>query len=997
MIKGAKDIQFGVFNARSICNKITAATEFLIDQKIDICFVTETWMKLNDVAVNAEIHDSGLDIHNASRKGIGGGVGFIFDPKRVKLVRNNVAKYSSFEVLEAVLNTSTDTVRLCVIYRSTQNTSRKKYLATRQAKFFEDFSDYLDCLSSKSGKPLICGDFNFHVENSLDAIANQFCRLIDEKGFRQHVSEPTHISGGTLDLILTKSTPEDVLDVQQVSVNTQTGTTSDHFLVKFNIPLFPTSTSIKKKVTKQIRELAKIDIDDFKKDIIENMPVTKDISSLSDAVLKFNFLLEKVIDSHAPLKLITVSEKESPWLDAECKTARRARRKAERLYKKNPTNPVLAQSFQEKQVDASIIINSRRNKYYTDKISNANGDPKATYKIINTLFDKQYFESKLPKGDSDQGTAEKMKNFFHEKVSTIYKEIESVQMRNEEPASYHDVEATACSQDKSLPSATYFKLLVPTEVEAIIKSMGNKSCLLDPVPTWLFKNCLNELLPIVTSIVNLSLQTGTFPNELKNAVVRPLLKKPTLDPDLLSNYRPISNLSFLSKIIEKAVHIQLTDYLEENKLFPSLQSGYRKSHSCETAVLRIHNDVLFSMDKQSHVCLMLIDLSAAFDTINHKFLLKRLANTYNINGVVLEWICSYLTGRAFNVHLNGSRSEDASLDIGVPQGSILGPLLFILYTKDLQSLAKKYNFSIHLYADDTQIYFELDQNNDNLENLKRCFIDIREWMSSNYLKMNDEKTEIMEIHSPYTPVAPNSTFRLDNCEITPTNAAKNLGFWFDDHMSLEKQINHVSRTCYQNLRKIGRIGSKLTKSLKIQLVHSFIHSMIDYCNGTYFALTRFLLQKLQKIQNASVRFILGLKGKDRFQSMTPLLKELHFLPVSFRIQFKIALLTFKCINNIAPQYLASLVSLRKTNVHSVRDDQDFYLLNELPEPRCAKTKGAFSYCAPKIWNSLPYRLRSLTNVDAFKCSLKTHLFKNAFMSEIDKENFNMNILFEYEI
>ena len=131
--------------------------------------------------------------------------------------------------------------------------------------------------------------------------------------------------------------------------------------------------------------------------------------------------------------------------------------------------------------------------------------------------------------------------------------------------------------------------------------------------------------------------------------------------------------------------------------------------------------------------------------------------------------------------------------------------------------------------------------------------------------------------------------------------------------------------------------------------------------------------------------------------MTPLLKELHFLPVSFRIQFKIALLTFKCVNNIAPQYLADLVSPRRTSTHSVRADEDFYLLNELPKPRCVKTQGAFGYAAPKIWNSLPYKLRCLTDIQAFKCALKTHLFRTAFMCEIDMDNIDVNKLLEYEI
>ena len=203
---------------------------------------------------------------------------------------------------------------------------------------------------------------------------------------------------------------------------------------------------------------------------------------------------------------------------------------------------------------------------------------------------------------------------------------------------------------------------------------------------------------------------------------------------------------------------------------------------------------------------MLIDLSAAFDTINHEYLLLRLQETYQIKGVVINWIKSYLTDRSFMVSLNGCTSDKASLNIGVLQGSILGPLLFILYTKGLQSLAQKYKFSIHLYADDTQIYFNLNplvNITKTLQDIKKCFCDIKMWMTENYLKINESKTSMMEFHSPYTPFPLQSSFHLETCDVTPTDEAKNLGFWFDEHLSLDSQIKRVSKTCYENLRKLG--------------------------------------------------------------------------------------------------------------------------------------------------------------------------------------------------
>ena len=314
-------------------------------------------------------------------------------------------------------------------------------------------------------------------------------------------------------------------------------------------------------------------------------------------------------------------------------------------------------------------------------------------------------------------------------------------------------------------------------------------------------------------------------------------------------------------------------------------------------------------DKGTNAILLLLDLSAAFDTVNHELLLKRLKNSYGIGGTVLSWLESYLSGRSFRVHVRDSKSSSCNLRIGVPQGSILGPLLFILYTKDLQEIAQKYGLSIHLYADDTQIYmaFDVHSKNPDLSNLVSCINEIRSWMSLNFLKLNEDKTEIMDI-GMYQSVL--KEIKLWSEIIEPVLKAKNLGFYFDHRLSLDEQIKCVQKVCNINLHNLWQIGSKLSYDLKIQLVHSCILSILDYCNCTYGALSAINLRKLQKLQNDSVRFIFNIRGKSRRKSISPFAKKLHFLPVQYRIWFKIALTVFKCINNLAPEYLKSLVTLR---------------------------------------------------------------------------------------
>ena len=545
--------------------------------------------------------------------------------------------------------------------------------------------------------------------------------------------------------------------------------------------------------------------------------------------------------------------------------------------------------------------------------------------MVNQLLDKQYGANKLPNGESDIAVSNDLKDFFHNKVKGIYDKIQKdAASLSGQPTVINDPNYNSNSLSGGFIG---FSEMSSSSVSEIIKSMSTKSCSLDPLPMWMFKNCLDEVLPIVTYIVNKSLKDGQFPDSLKHALVRPSLKKPNLDSDDHKNYRPVSNLTYMSKIIEKCVHQQLTQYITANDMFAKFQSGYRKGHSCETAITKIHNDILLQVDSKSHVVLMLLDLSAAFDTINHSVLLKRLKNYYNIQGTAYNWIKSYLSNRTFKVIVNNSVSDSAVLEIGVPQGSILGPLLFILYTKDLEEIATKYGFYVHLYADDTQIYFSFDPkvtDSHHVDRLADCFKDIKQWMTQNFLKLNDDKTEILVLkhrHSPYDPI---HNFFLDNVNITATKTAKNLGFLFDSSLTLEKHINNVSRTCYMNLRNLGRIGSKLSEPLKIQLVHSCVHSFIDNYNSVFGALSEVNLHKLQKIQNNGVRFIFGIYGKNKRQSITPYLQKLHFLPVRYRIKYKICTTVFKCINNLAPKYLSDMVSIRNPNNHQLRLDDDFF-------------------------------------------------------------------------
>ena len=508
-------------------------------------------------------------------------------------------------------------------------------------------------------------------------------------------------------------------------------------------------------------------------------------------------------------------------------------------------------------------------------------------------------------------------------------------------------------------------------------SMSKKHCDLDPIPTRTLIGLLPQLLPIISDIVNGSLQEGKFPDLLKQSLIRPSFKKKD-SPEDMKNYRPVSNLSFISKVIEKCAAIQLTDHLEQNNLFPGVQSAYRKHHSTETALVKVVNDLLLITDQKSKAILVLLDLSAAFDTINHDMLLSKLKNNYGLSGTALAWFESYLKDRTASTKVGDATSPPLAITIGVPQGSILGPLLFVLYTKELESIARHHGLSVELYADDTQLYvsFTNDKLLDLEKTLQECLNHIKVWMADNFLRLNPSKTEFLILRNKHDKETnPKAINAVDAETISaPAELVRNLGVFLDPELSLTGHVSKTVRACNLSLLNLWKIGNKLSLDLKVKLVNTLIHSRLDYCNGLLAGASAKDLGRLQKVQNAATRFIIGRRS---IRSTSDYRKQLHFLPVANRIQYKLCLLTYKCLNGLSPKYMSDLVQCRKQKTKHLRRDADKSYL-ERKYTRYCSSKGAFSVAAPAVWNDLPQMLRENPSLLSFKANLKTHFFKKAF-------------------
>ena len=505
----------------------------------------------------------------------------------------------------------------------------------------------------------------------------------------------------------------------------------DHYPILFKLKQSLDASKGKKVI--QFRNIKGIDQEQFGEDLaVALSELEPNTSSYRTIITEFNDVCKSILDAHAPEITKTINDvSDAPWFDGEYKLARIERRRAEKQWRK--TNL---------EIDHSIFINLRQHcdelslmkkkKFFKDKFAKYQHSQKSLYKFVDTFLDKDGSLT-LPSSSEDlQKTVNSFNQFFTEKVEKIR-------------ASFPHMNQAPSVKIFKGTSLSNFKLTTTFEIEQILKEAPIKTSSIDPLPKEVLSQNLQLLLPTICEIVNISLSTGSIDGS-KLAHLTPLIKGKSLDNDCLKNYRPISNLEFIGKLIERVVLKRLDEHLEANNLNITLQSGYKKHHSTETLLVTLVNDLLIASDQNTATVVMLLDLSAAFDTVDHCKLLKILENEIGIEGTALKWFQSFVSGRCQKVQINGIASDEIIIRFGVPQGSVLGPILFNIYIRSIYSSVKTNSFNIHGFADDHQIYKSFAANKEYqvlCNDLPKCFQDIEKWMTDHYLQLNPGKTEII--------------------------------------------------------------------------------------------------------------------------------------------------------------------------------------------------------------------------------------------------------------
>ena len=652
-------VNIGVLNACSVGNKSANIADWIVSRNLKLAAVVETWHDSHECPTLIACAPPGYHFIEKARvrsesalknmRTNHGGV-CLFYHGSLHARRVSLAKYTSFEYVCVYISGSTLTILIIVLYRPGSEAISDL--------FFSEFSDLLEHSATYAASLVIAGDVNIHLDDSTDNASIKFQDVLSAHGLVQHVSGATHRSGHCLDVFITR----DDLHVRSVIVDPPL-LLSDHSSIVCQLDLLLPQNHT--KVRRVQRSWRSFDYDSFMSDLSESKLVTEiaDQRNVNELFALYDGTLKTLLDKHAPTRTVEVrAARTACWYDAECRQQKKETRRLEKIYRCRKS-PAARVEFEIEFRRQRKLFQKKLSDYWVATIDSCKNDVKALWSKVRTLMTPPVQQ------DLSHLKAADFQKHFTSKVEKIRSATASAPQADIEP--------------RSVTPLSTFSPVTTVEIIRLLSRIPTKHCSLDPVPTWLVKRAADILAPVLCAMCNASLVSGEFPSTQKLAIVAPRLKKPTLDADDVNSYRPISNLSFASKLVERVVASRYREHVERQKLFPARQSAYRRHHSTETAVVCVVNDIIRAIDKGKVSGLVLLDLSAAFDTVDHPTLLNVLHSRFGFDDIPLTWINSYISDRTQVFIVNGEKSEPSSVDCSVPQVSVLGPLEFISYTEDV--------------------------------------------------------------------------------------------------------------------------------------------------------------------------------------------------------------------------------------------------------------------------------------------------------------------------
>ena len=936
------------FNARSMFQNFDQIHTYLstIKHQFSLIGISETWISSSSPA--SFTLEGYKFVHVDRPTGRGGGVGLFVRDDLSFTICDVTEQCDGVEFLCIEIDCkSSKKIIVGVIYR------QPKYAISAFTPFFEKL---INNEIIKNKHTYLMGDFNIDLGKNIDgSCILDFVNTYVSSGFYPLIDKPTRVntkSATTIDNIFTNVHNSSTLSGILLTEIT------DHF------PIFHMScSSVDKKLKGKphtFRKINKENLDTLNADL-KNVDWSKVYHELNPerAYDIFCEIFIELYNKHLPIQTNKSGKRQSkkPWVSREIL---KLIDKKNKCYKKYILSPLDTNFDKYKKIRNKVTSSLRRAKkeYYFQKFDSIKQNSKLTWKLINDVLGKQKAtlnkEQSFTHNETVINNPSDIAESFNEYFVQIGSKISS-SLENHNDKDFHTY------MNKPISYTLFFKPATIEEVLSIGKSLkSGKSSGFDDINPTVVKHVLPSIAEPLLHICNSSLSTGIVPSKMKISKVTPVFKKD--DPGLFTNYRPISVLPCFSKILERIVFTRLYDFLLKHKLLHDSQYGFRQNFSTDMAIIELQDRIIRELNNGKEVLAVFMDLSKAFDALSHKILLQKLPY-YGVRGVCHNWFVSYLSNRQQFTVYDSLNSSFRTINTGVPQGSILGPLLFLIYINDIVNSCQEPNFI--LYADDTSLLASHNNLNTLIESTNKNLAQVSQWFKCNKLSLNVSKTQCMffkRVGVQYN--LDNSTLKIDATPLKFYDTVQFLGVVLNSNLSWN---DHISSVCVKVSRFIGilnRLKYEIPCNILFTLYNAYILPYLSYCNSIWGNTYSCHLERLFLLQKKAIRIC----TKSDYRAHTSeLFQSLHTLKLQDINKLQIASLMQRYHAKTLSPYLMNMFTVN-SNIHSynTRSSNRFHRWNYSNN----KSKYSLRHTGPALWNDLDLQNFNIQFNNTFKRKYK---------------------------
>lgn len=799
---------------------------------------------------------------------------------------------------------------------------------------------------------IILGDFN--IDCMTDSFyTNKLLTTMQSLGMKQYVDRPSRVTENSktiIDLVFANKE----LNVQ---VNYEPKIT-DHAWIKVVINM--------SKIGKKYKEFSGRDYSRFNADEFVKIVESKlGIGQEFDINVRARKLIDSIVDAldiSAPKKIFRLPKvwEGKNWYAKEIEELAIKRDKAYRkaLYDNTEQN---WQQFKIERNAVIKLIRTKKKEYYERMIDQNSNNPTSMWKSLKEVIRGgpigakvvENIDFEMLNNNIECGIADKFNLYYIQSIKDIIKSIDRDKVMSTGKRTIYRIEKKG--------DLERFESITTEQLEVIVRELPKKKGTEEGITSEILKIVIGVIRKDFCDIINKSLDEGRFLKEWKTSTIIPISK--VEKPKRGSDYRPINILPIYEKVLEIIVKKQIELYLESNNIITEHQSGFRKNYSCETAIQAVIDEWKLTISERQVVGVIFVDLKRAFETIDRERLLEKLYQ-YGITGTVLEWFRSYLKDRKQQVHFNDGWSKMLTTEYGVPQGSVLGPLLFIIYINDIVKVCAEV-CSIKMFADDTLIYVTGESSAEVERKLNIAFNVVEEWMNANKLKMNAEKTKYMLVRSIRNELRGNTIVKcLDGNEIERVEVMKYLGVIIDDGLRFSAHCDYMLKKIDKKISFLNRIGNYISAYTRCTIYKTIIAPHFEYCATLQIDMGDTQLSRLQKAQNRAMRVILQCDRRTKVKCM---LQALQFMTIRQRLYYNMYIFIFKILNNMMPEQLSNRLRI----VGEMRERQTRQAGNIAIEFRRTRSaQKSLFYEGVLMYNALPAEIKQCDRLELFKRMLK---------------------------